>query len=451
MQNEDIAIGEQQIGGSSYRFFDGLPVRGLHAGLFFLVMFAYFFQQFNNWNFGFIAPAIAKSWGLKPTDIARIVFWYFLGMTAGAFVSGFISDRIGRRPAFLAAIIIFSVGSAVTTFTSNLTVFIIFRALTGFGIFSMMVVSNAYIAEMAPAESRGKWQNLAAAVGFCAAPVVALVCRLVVPLGPEAWRYIFGLGALGFIPFVWGIFFLRESPRWLVCGGRTKEAEGVIWSLTGAYTDLEGAAANARRGGVGEQIFGMFQGRYIMRTLVIFLLFVCITPASFLIVVWTAQLLNMQGFDPKAVLNAMVVISLGVPVGLFLNAWVTDRGGRKIPLAAAALLSAGMALVFGKMTNLGALTACGFVLNACYMALCFSLFTYAAESYPTRMRNTAVGIHQGLSRISVSVTQPFIPMIVQGYGFYAIFVAVAALFALPIIPLLLLGQRTGGRSLEDLE
>ena len=451
MPNENIAIGEQQIGGSSYRFFDGLPVRGLHAGLFFLIMFAYFFQQFNNWNFGFIAPAIAKSWGLKPTDIARIVFWYFLGMTAGAFVSGFISDRIGRRPAFLAAIIIFSVGSTVTTFTSNLTVFIIFRALTGFGIFSMMVVSNAYIAEMAPAESRGKWQSLAAAVGFCAAPAAALVCRAVVPLSPEAWRYIFGLGALGFVPFVWGIFFLRESPRWLVSRGHVQEAESVVWSLTGKYTNLSDAATEARRGTVGEQVFGMFGGHYLMRTVVIFLMFVCITPASFLIVVWTTQLLNMQGFDPKAVLNAMVVISLGVPVGLFLNAWFTDKGGRKIPMAVAALLSAGMALVFGKMTNLGALTACGFVLNACYMALCFSLFTYAAESYPTRMRNTAVGIHQGLSRISVSVTQPFIPMIVQGYGFYAIFVAVAALFALPIIPLLLLGQRTGGRSLEDLE
>ena len=450
MQNEAIAIGEE-IGGSGYRYFDRMPVRGLHAGLFFLIMFAYFFQQFNNWNFSFIAPALEKSWGLKPADMARIVFWYMLGMTAGAFLTGFISDRIGRRPTFLAAIIIFSVSSAVTAFTSNLTVFTVFRALTGFGIFAMMVVSNAYIAEVAPAESRGKWQSLVAAVGFCAAPAVALVSRLVVPLGPEAWRYVFCFGALGFIPFIWGIFFLRESPRWLVSRGRVKEAEEVVWSLTGNYTDLSAAAASEKQASAAEQIFGMFSGRYILRTLVIFLLFVCVTPASFLIVVWTARLLNMQGFDPKAVLNAMVIISLGVPAGLFLNAWITDKGGRKLPMAVAALLSAGVALVFGKMTNLAALTAVGFLLNACYMALCFSLFSYVAESYPTRMRNTAVGIHQGLSRISVSVSQPYIPLISNTYGFYGIFVAVAALFALPVIPLLLLGQKTGGRSLEDLE
>ena len=159
--------------------------------------------------------------------------------------------------------------------------------------------------------------------------------------------------------------------------------------------------------------------------------------------------LYMAGRD--AVLNAMIVINLGVPVGLFINAWFTDKGGRKIPMAVCALVAAVLALVFGKMTNLGALTACGFVLTAFYIAADFSLFSYVAESYPTRMRNTAVGIHQGLSRISVSVTQPFIPMIVQGFGFYAIFVAVAALFALPIVPLLLFGQKTGGRSLEELE
>jgi putative MFS transporter len=85
------------------------------------------------------------------------------------------------------------------------------------------------------------------------------------------------------------------------------------------------------------------------------------------------------------------------------------------------------------------------------MALNFILFSYTAESYPTRMRNTATGFHNGLARLSVSASQPLIPMIHQAYGFAGIFTSVAILFFLPIIPLLLWGQRTGGKSLEEIE
>ena len=42
-------------------YFDGIRVRGIHALLFFIIMAAYFFEQFDNWNFGFVAPALAQS------------------------------------------------------------------------------------------------------------------------------------------------------------------------------------------------------------------------------------------------------------------------------------------------------------------------------------------------------------------------------------------------------
>jgi len=111
-------------------YFDGIPVRGIHALLFFIIMAAYFFEQFDNWNFGFVAPALSQSWGLKPTDIATILFWYFIGMTSGGFVGGVISDLIGRRKTFLISIVIFSVSSIITGFTDSFVVFTIFRALT---------------------------------------------------------------------------------------------------------------------------------------------------------------------------------------------------------------------------------------------------------------------------------------------------------------------------------
>ncbi len=154
-------------------YFDGMAVTGYHKVIFFIIMLAYFFEQMDNWNFGFIAPQLVKTWGLTMADIGNINFWYFIGMTVGGLAGGFISDIIGRRKTFLGAILLFSTMSVLNGLTSDLTIFTISRALTGFGVFCLMVCSQAYIAEISPAESRGKWQGLIAAVGFSAVPVIA--------------------------------------------------------------------------------------------------------------------------------------------------------------------------------------------------------------------------------------------------------------------------------------
>jgi putative MFS transporter len=159
----------------------------------------------------------------------------------------------------------------------------------------------------------------------------------------------------------------------------------------------------------------------------------------------------MLGFSMEEALTAMTVISIGVPAGCFLASLVADLGGRKLPLAALAVLAAIFALIFASVQSLVLLTLLGFTLTALVMALSFTLFSYTAESYPTRMRNTATGFHNGLARLAVSGSQCFIPMIHAAHGFAGIFTTVAILLFLPVIPLLLWGRRTGGRSLEEIE
>ncbi len=452
--NTPCGLGDKSgmTGRFANNYFDGIPVRGIHAGLFFIIMAAYFFEQFDNWNFGFVAPALSQSWGLKPTDIATIMFWYFIGMTSGGFLGGVISDFIGRRKTFLISIVIFSVSSVITGFTDNFAIFTLFRALTGFGVFCMMVTSQAYIAEMAPCESRGMWQGRVAAVGFCAVPFVALACRMVIPMADEAWRFIFYAGGLGVVPFLLGLKYLKESPRWLVAHGRIREAEEVVTYLTGKDIDLSEAAKTVQpKISVMEVLTGMFTRKYIGRTMLLIFLFVTTVPAGFLVANWTPQLLKMLGFSVKETLTAMTIISIGVPLGCFLNSLVADKGGRKMPLAILFVFAAITAFIFGGMKTLTMLTIAGFMVTIFNMAGSFLLFSYTAESYPTRMRNTATGFHNGLARLSVSGSQFFIPMIHAGYGFAGIFTTVAFLFFLPVIPLLIWGARTGGRSLEDIE
>lgn len=467
-------------------YFDGLLVTGMHKVIFFIIMMAYFFEQMDNWNFGFIAPAIFKSWGLGPAEsnqaMAQIIFWYFIGMTSGGFLGGVISDFIGRRKTFLFAIILFSSCSVINGLPiDSLPLFILARSLTGFGVFCLMVCSQTYIAEMAPAESRGKWQGLVAAVGFCAVPVIAFLCRLIVPLSADAWRWIFYFGGIGLIGFFIALKYLKESPRWLVSRGRIQEAEQIVQDITGQDIDLSDAAAKvAPRVNVAEVLAGMFTRKYIGRTLLLLLFFITITPAGFTFTSWTGKLLatipvidpatgmamldaageQMMLYDQATMLTIMTVISCGVPAGCYLASLISDKGGRKLPLALMYALAAVLSLLFAAFsTHIYLAALCGFLLSVFNMAGSFILFSYTAESYPTHMRNTATGTHNGMARLAVSGFQFAIPVILATFGgtvglinydIPAIFTTCAILFMIPVPLVLLFGQRTGCKSLEEI-
>lgn len=432
-------------------YFDGLAVKGPHKVLFFIIMMAYFCEQMDNWNFGFIAPALMHSWGLEMKDIGTISFWYFLAMTTGGFVGGIVSDFIGRRKTFLIAIIIFSLASVINGFTNSFPVFVIARAMTGFGVFCLMVCSQAYIAEMAPAETRGKWQNLVAAVGFSAVPLIGIGCRSIIPLAEEAWRYIFYFGGIGLVTFFIGLKYLKESPRWLVAQGRQAEAEQVIFELTGKNVDLSEAAKNVQmKTPVKEVLTGMFKGQYLGRTLVLLVIVLLSNPVTFAINNWMATLLKAHGFSLEDSLMATTIISIGVPAGLFFSSFVSDKGGRKIPIMIALFVLAFLTPILGNLTSFWSIVSMGLLITCFILGMNFMVFSYTAESYPTRMRNTATGFHNAMGRLAVAATQPLIPLAFVAYSFDGVFYIISVMCVIPAVVIGLWGKRTGGKSLEEI-
>jgi putative MFS transporter len=92
----------------------------------------------------------------------------------------------------------------------------------------------------------------------------------------------------------------------------------------------------------------------------------------------------------------------------------------------------------------------GFVMTALVMASGFIGFSYCAESYPTRMRNTATGLHNGMARLSVAGAQLIIPVVYANYSFTGVFNAFGVMMILPMIVVGIWGLRTGGKCLEDI-
>ena len=152
------------------------------------------------------------------------------GCLAGAAVSGWLTDTFGRKKLLIASALLFILGSAGTGASSSLTEFIVFRITGGIGIGIASNISPLYIAEITPANLRGRFvsiNQLTIVIGILAAQVINWRIARPVPAGytvadicnswngQHGWRYMFwacGLPALLFFILAW---IVPESPRWL--------------------------------------------------------------------------------------------------------------------------------------------------------------------------------------------------------------------------------------------
>lgn len=161
-----------------------------------------------------------------------------LGAIIGCLVAGGMADRYGRRKGLLLAAIVFGISSLAMAFAPNRDLFIAARFMAGIGVGMASMLSPMYIAEVSPAALRGRMvaiNQLTVVIGILVTNLVNYSLR---NYGNDAWRWMFGLGAIPSIVFFLGVIWLPESPRWLVLKGKIDEARKILDKIGGTdYSD----------------------------------------------------------------------------------------------------------------------------------------------------------------------------------------------------------------------
>ncbi|MEG3177257.1 sugar porter family MFS transporter [Sphingomonas sp. RB3P16] len=184
-----------------------------------------------------------------PTSQAWAVSCALIGCLIGAMGSGALSERFGRKPALVVAAVIFAVSSLGTALTGSFGGFVAWRVIGGVAIGMASGLSPLYIAEIAPAGSRGRLvclNQIAVVLGILGAQIVNLLIAHPVAAGatlPEiaqswngqyGWRWMFAAAAVPAVAFTLGCFLIPESPRWLAKRGRWEASERVLMRFGGA-------------------------------------------------------------------------------------------------------------------------------------------------------------------------------------------------------------------------
>src|ERR1700722_14271027 len=178
--------------------------------------------------------ALTQTYQLSPAMLGVTVSSALLGTVVGAITSGIPGQKFGRRDSLRVMAIFYVVSALGCAFAWNWTALIFFRFIGGLGIGGSSVLGPMYIAEIAPPEWRGRLVGcfqLNVVIGILLAYVSnAWIDSL--RLGATEWRWQLGISAVPAFLFLFALFGIPRSPRWLVMQGKLDESLSVL-RLTG--------------------------------------------------------------------------------------------------------------------------------------------------------------------------------------------------------------------------
>ena len=194
-------------------------------------------------------PGLTAAFNLVPgsfspsNGLGFTVASLLIGCFIGAFFAGRLADSLGRRNVMRVTALLFLIGALVQGFSHNHTLFVLARILGGMAVGAASVLSPAYISEVAPASIRGRMttvQQIMIITGLTAAFLVNYLLAANAGastegfwLGLEAWRWMYLMQALPAALFLVALYFIPESPRFLVSKGQDDTALSVLTRLFG--------------------------------------------------------------------------------------------------------------------------------------------------------------------------------------------------------------------------
>ncbi len=197
---------------------------------------------------GALGPALQNpaTLHLSSADLGAVASFYVVGAVTGALISGWVTDRYGRRLVFYATLLVYLAGVLLSACAWDFLSFALFRMLTGMGIGGEYAAVNSAIDELIPAKYRGRIDLIVngsfwvgAAAGAAITPLLLDQSLFSVNVG---WRLGFGIGGVLGLSILLLRRFVPESPRWLVTHCRKEDADRTVQEIEADVTSSSGGA-----------------------------------------------------------------------------------------------------------------------------------------------------------------------------------------------------------------
>jgi putative MFS transporter len=427
-----------------------------------------FFEFYELFSTAYVIPGIVRSGILTPTTarfiglggVASYIAATFAGLFIGTFVFGFVADKFGRRATFTYSLLWYSACAVAMAFQNDAIGLNFWRLMTGIGLGVELVTIDAYLSELVPPRMRGRAFALNQVITYLAVPTVALAAWLLVPRAPfgiDGWRWVIALGAVGSL-VVWVLRWgLPESPRWLAGIGALDRAQGIVAQMEQRVAQETGKSLPAPSDDVATPVTesrGRFRElwskKYAPRTVMLVIFHLAQAVGLYGFSNWVPTFLIKQGSSVSSSLAHGLVIACMTPLGPLLAMTFADRFERKWQIVASALVVCAGGLAFAQVRHSVLIILCGGLVTVGATIISLNFHAYQSELFPTRIRALAVGFVYSASRVSGMFSGFLIAFALAQRGVSAALALIAGCMAVVALAIGVLGPKTRGRSLEDL-
>ena len=420
------------------------------------------------------------------TDIVRNQFslsasgegWYvgcaLIGSIIGVLCAGSLSDYIGRKITMLISAALFSISAIGCAVCGSFDALVAFRIIGGVGIGIVSIVSPIYISEVSPAKIRGtlvSLYQLAVTAGFllaylanwaidagidpAAAADAGLWSRM---FNAEAWRGMLGSETLPALLFLFIIFFIPESPKWLIIRGKSSKAIAVLSRILGSEDEIN-AEVEATRSSSGEDK-GSWSDLLKPGILVAVLAGCAIAIlGQFMgvnaVLYYGPKIFSEAGFDNP--MFSTVLVGLVNFATTILAVFIIDKVGRKqlIYWGVSGMIICLIAI--GTYFATGGVLGNGFMLAfflayvfCCAISISAIVFVLLSEMYPNSIRGRAMSLAGFMLWVGTYIVGQLTPVLLEWSQAGTFFI-----FAVMCVPYMLIMWKvipeTTGKTLEEIE
>ena len=423
---------------------------------------------------------VTEQFGLDALQQGWYVGCALIGSIIGVLFAGILSDKFGRKSTMILSAILFStsaIGCAVSTDFNQL---VIYRIIGGVGIGVVSIISPLYISEVAVAQYRGRLVSLyqlAVTIGFLGAYLVNYQLLGYSMSNPdvstgwwnlvfvsEVWRGMLGMETLPAIMFFIIIFFIPESPRWLILKGKEEKATNILERI---YTSSKEALFQLTEtksvlSSESKSEWKLLLQPGIRKAVIIG---VCIAVlGQFMgvnaVLYYGPSIFENAGLSGGDSLFYQVLVGLVNTLTTVLALVIIDKVGRKklvyygVSGMVISLVLIATYFIYGESWGISSIFLLIFFLFyvfCCAVSICAVVFVLLSEMYPTRVRGLAMSIAGFALWIGTYLIGQLTPWMLQNLTPAGTFI----LFAIMCVPYMLivwkLVPETTGKSLEEIE
>src|SRR5947208_1115756 len=425
---------------------------------------------FDFFLIGYVTAALTKEWSLPYWQGGAILLASGLGAVPGAFVWGWLGDKIGRRTVFIWSAITISLATGIMVFTPGPDGFVpgwlflmFFRFFVGIGNAGIFTIDLPLVQEFMPAHKRGWVSALITTLLPAGSMLAGIIAASLLPV--IGWRGLFLIGLSPLVLVFMIRFWVPESPRWLLRMGRVEEArKSLAWALMIDPKEIELPA----KAPVPETTRWLDLFKYPRLVAAGCLTGLTQTGGASL-GLWGATLLVIVlNTSPAHAAFLMIFVNLAGILGRFSITALIEPMGRRGSGTLYCVMAAILIVLAGYLYDVYIGTL--FVLDMSIVAQGFfssAIYTvvgpYMSEIWPARLRSSGMGFCYGVGNIGGKVLGPFGLALIMGAGdiikpaapnlamLGPAFIYFASWYVLGIIGFWVFGPETKGRTFDEMD